>query len=327
MMLLVCSVGLYYSRPPVDAKDNFHSILACLYLAVLMLTGQGEPDGVMPWYTRVVISFTAIFAIAQFAIPASMLTWGFEQEAERNIIKNHEREKKISAQVLQGLHLPESSSSSDESDRESEWEGYLEQVAGSDDSDSDSKKSEKSGDIEKQASEASAVKLLHTAELEHALTNQELVRAKRIFGRLDQDGDGLCRAEQIRGITDSDQEAKDLLEQLQNFAVGDDVTMSDFILWLSDVKTRYHRYGDKVFLRLLNQMEIMISKKTKAASRWRQGFRAIKRGEDVGASCHLPGPPGPPTEAAATGDLESTIKKLRENVQNLKDELTLLKPE
>ena len=48
--------------------------LATLYLSLLMLCGQGEPEGDLPWYTEVVVSLTACFSIAFFAIPASMLS-------------------------------------------------------------------------------------------------------------------------------------------------------------------------------------------------------------------------------------------------------------
>ena len=48
-----------------------------------MLTGQGGPDGDLPWYTKAVVILTGLFSIGMFAIPASMLTWGFEAEAER----------------------------------------------------------------------------------------------------------------------------------------------------------------------------------------------------------------------------------------------------
>ena len=54
-----------------------------MYLSALMLTGQGGPDGDLPWYTKSVILMTGIFSIGMFAIPASMLTWGFEAEAQR----------------------------------------------------------------------------------------------------------------------------------------------------------------------------------------------------------------------------------------------------
>jgi hypothetical protein len=54
-----------------------------MYLATLVLTGQGGPDGDLPWYTKGVVLMTGIFSVAMFAIPASMLTWGFEAEAQR----------------------------------------------------------------------------------------------------------------------------------------------------------------------------------------------------------------------------------------------------
>lgn len=311
VMLLTCSIVLYYTRPPVDPKANFSSILNCFYLSVLILTGQGIPDGVMPWYTSVVISITAIFAIAQFAIPASMLTWGFEQEAERNIKKNHDHEKKIASKLLKGKQIPESSSSSDASDRESEWEGYLEQVAGSD-SESDSNKSKKSGDkVDKPVENVR----------EHALTPEEKVRAERIFSKLDKDGDGLCRWEQIRAITDSEVEAKALLKQLRTFAVGDDVTMHDFIVWLSDVKTSYINYGDKVFLRLLNKMETMLSK-TKATASWRKAATAIKAVKVAGK---LPAVLATGAPAPATAEQEQLVQMLREKLLGLEGQLSRMK--
>ena len=66
---------LYYLRPSDDDDDGqFESMLATLYLSLLMLCGQGEPEGDLPWYTEVVVSLTACFSIAFFAIPASMLS-------------------------------------------------------------------------------------------------------------------------------------------------------------------------------------------------------------------------------------------------------------
>merc|ERR1719171_2858745 len=120
-MLLACSIMLFYTKPPLemDHIDNFSSVLACMYLAILMLTGQGEPNGQLPWYTRLVVCFTALFAIAQFAIPASMLTWGFEQEAEHNIVVKHEKEEKMVDRAMAEADAIGcmSSSSSGESDR------------------------------------------------------------------------------------------------------------------------------------------------------------------------------------------------------------------
>merc|ERR1719476_941555 len=95
VLLLVLSTILFYLRPSEDAsQDDFSSIPATMYLSVMMLTGQGQPEGTLPWYTKVICAVTAIFAVAQFAIPASMLTWGFEQEAERRIKLQHEKRVK-----------------------------------------------------------------------------------------------------------------------------------------------------------------------------------------------------------------------------------------
>lgn len=85
-LVLVTAVAMYYLRPrpshgEVDA--DFSSIGATMYLTTLMLTGQGGPEGDLPWYTQAIVLVTGIFSVAMFAIPASMLTWGFEAEAER----------------------------------------------------------------------------------------------------------------------------------------------------------------------------------------------------------------------------------------------------
>ena len=88
---------------------DFNSLASTMYLSTLMLTGQGGPEGerkyftfyfliysilllyntklyfviIVPWYTKGVVLLTGVFSIGMFAIPASMLTWGFEAEAER----------------------------------------------------------------------------------------------------------------------------------------------------------------------------------------------------------------------------------------------------
>jgi voltage-gated potassium channel len=87
-LVLFTSVLLYICRPRSSDNSNnnvnFDSIGDTLYIATLMLTGQGGPDGDnLPWYTKAVILLTSVFSVAMFAIPASMLTWGFEAEAER----------------------------------------------------------------------------------------------------------------------------------------------------------------------------------------------------------------------------------------------------
>lgn len=75
-MVLFTSVLMYYMRP--KNHEQFESLSATIYLATLMLTGQGGPDGQLPWYTSAVVLLTGVFSIGMFAIPASMLTWGFE---------------------------------------------------------------------------------------------------------------------------------------------------------------------------------------------------------------------------------------------------------
>ena len=84
-LILFTGCLMYYLRPQgQDAVEDFKSLSSSMYVSTLMLTGQGGPDGTdLPWYTRSVILLTGAFSIGMFAIPASMLTWGFEAEAER----------------------------------------------------------------------------------------------------------------------------------------------------------------------------------------------------------------------------------------------------
>jgi hypothetical protein len=100
--LLVCTcltlgtaVLLYELRPPAlaasggsadtsDNHDDFASLAATLYLAIALLTGQGGPSSSdLPWYTKGVVVLTSLISVAVFAIPASMLNWGWEAEAAR----------------------------------------------------------------------------------------------------------------------------------------------------------------------------------------------------------------------------------------------------
>jgi hypothetical protein len=101
--LLVCTcltlgtaVLLYELRPAATAAtgsgggagtsdhDDFASLPATLYLAIALLTGQGGPSSSdLPWYTKAVVVLTSLISVAVFAIPASMLNWGWEAEAAR----------------------------------------------------------------------------------------------------------------------------------------------------------------------------------------------------------------------------------------------------
>jgi hypothetical protein len=47
LLMFGTSVLLFYLRP--NDGEQFASIPACFYLALLMLCGQGEPEGELPW--------------------------------------------------------------------------------------------------------------------------------------------------------------------------------------------------------------------------------------------------------------------------------------
>ena len=85
-LVMLTSVLLYYLRPPNQSSPEFRSIPSTIFLSILMLTGQDtwiKTSESMPWYTKIVVGFTGALSVAMFAIPVSLLTWGFEAEAER----------------------------------------------------------------------------------------------------------------------------------------------------------------------------------------------------------------------------------------------------
>ena len=117
-LVLLTSILMYYLRPRGDAVNmvddmgDFNSIGSTMVLSLMMLTGQGGPSGDLPWYTQAVVLMTSLFSVAMFAIPASMLTWGFEAEAQR---LGEKAKKKIMAQKRgEVYHDSTSSSSSDD---------------------------------------------------------------------------------------------------------------------------------------------------------------------------------------------------------------------
>jgi len=115
---------MYYLRPQgddvdlVDDASDFESISKTMVLSTLMLTGQGGPSGKLPWYTQLVVLLTGIFSVAMFAIPASMLTWGFEAEAER--LGRRAKDRAMTRRKGE-VYISETSSSSSES---SDVSGY-----------------------------------------------------------------------------------------------------------------------------------------------------------------------------------------------------------
>jgi hypothetical protein len=101
-----------------------------MYLSTLMLTGQGLDLPDLPWYTKGVVLMTSAFSIGMFAIPVSMLTWGFEAEAERCAKRSRQLKKR---------RMSRASSSYDASSTEdySTDEEYQKIIAGEDTDDED----------------------------------------------------------------------------------------------------------------------------------------------------------------------------------------------
>ena len=127
-VFLTVSTGmlLYVLRPEHDLENDFGSIAATLYLSTMMLTGQGGPGGELPWYTKSVVLLTSVFSVAIFAIPASMLTWGFEAEAER-----------MAAAAYRRANKPDTDSSTSSSEGDTTDDEYFKLIAGGGDDDSE----------------------------------------------------------------------------------------------------------------------------------------------------------------------------------------------
>jgi len=211
ILVLLLSTLLFYLRPP-GQSDEYRSILATMYLAIMMLTGQGAPDGPLPWYTKMMVCCCSVFAVGLFAIQASMLTWGFEQEAERRLKKHGERKKRQQQrQQLQLEDLPEDSTSSGEEDLEQQWEEYEHMVASSDDDEEKSK--------------------------EKTLTTYESARILKIYAkldRLDSGQSGKIKTEELSKYLGHTQFENDLAVLDAN---GDGyTTCEEFLEWLEHKK-------------------------------------------------------------------------------------------
>lgn len=115
ILLLFTSTALYYANRSSD-DDDFASIPATMYLSILMLTGQGDPDGDLNLATQIVCAVTAVFSVGMVAIPASMLTFGFEIEATR--LAKRRRERRLRRRLRWELKDIDIASSSDSSDAE-----------------------------------------------------------------------------------------------------------------------------------------------------------------------------------------------------------------
>lgn len=147
---------MYYLRPRDEDNPQFKSLPATLYLATMMLTGQGGPDGSLPWYTSCVVVLTGVFSIGMFAIPASMLTWGFEGEAER-LAKL--RWKRASGNLSKETKQNEDDINDDWSYSSADYstdQEYLNVIAGG------------IGDDDSDDEETKALKAFHLADIDHS---------------------------------------------------------------------------------------------------------------------------------------------------------------
>ena len=158
LLMMTTSTLLWYMAPQHDSAgddaDDFSSIPATFYLSILMLTGQGTPTGILPWYTKVIVMLTAVFSVPIFVIPSSMLTWGFEAEAERLMQKKREARKKLKLAKRRGTRVDSSSSSDEQNIFESEdeevaWDEYERVVLGEDNDDGKKEENEMSKDDKK----------------------------------------------------------------------------------------------------------------------------------------------------------------------------------
>jgi len=128
-MVLFTSTLLFVVSDEAEREANgMDSIPDAMYLAVLMLTGQGGPEGDLSDLMKLVTVCTAFLSVPFFAVPSAMLTWGFEGEAQRLATKERRRAKR--KQLYGQQAALQFSSSSSESDGLNE---YLEEVGGSSD--------------------------------------------------------------------------------------------------------------------------------------------------------------------------------------------------
>jgi Ion transport protein len=161
--LLVCffltlgtAVLLYLCRPPTDlnsadGRSDFSSIPATLYLSIALLTGQGGPrdEDDLPWYTKAIVVLTSLVSVVMFAIPASMLTWGWEAEAARMAKRARRRaleKQRVNREQGATATGNDADTSSSSSDGETTDEEYFRVIAGEGDGDEsntdDAKKSQ-----------------------------------------------------------------------------------------------------------------------------------------------------------------------------------------
>lgn len=99
------------------------SIPGSLYIALGMLTGSGAPERVDTTPLRVICSISSVFSVAVCSIPAAMLAWGFEAEAEKRIESRRESLKARMSAERAGRPFDEDDAFTSESSQSS-WEEF-----------------------------------------------------------------------------------------------------------------------------------------------------------------------------------------------------------
>ena len=117
LLVIMTATALFYADP-----EQFPSIPATLYISLGMLTGSGTPEDIDSVALMVISSISSVFSVAVCAIPAAMLAWGFEAEAEKRIEARREVLKGKAQAARLGIPYDDNSSTSESSD--SSWEEY-----------------------------------------------------------------------------------------------------------------------------------------------------------------------------------------------------------
>lgn len=274
-----------------------------------MLTGQGQPEGDLPWYTKLVCCLTAFLSVPVFVIPSSMLTWGFEAEAERLVVQKHEEYKAEVKRIARGEVEPISSDSSSENEDgvrgDQAWAMYEQTIAGSDDEEDDEDEDD------------SGVKKAISKNVKIDCAEQH--RAVRVFQAFDKSGDGSM---QIRELCDGlqDQDSSELIMNLDEDESGE-VTIAEWLAYLSAMRDQH---GDTVVRMFLKRCE-------ESLGLWKQNDALCQKStrKDEQSSALRPQPQVQQT--ALQGDdqavlqglvaqmtaLTAAVEKMQENVDNL----------
>jgi len=277
VLVLILSVLLYMMAPQdVNSHaEDYSSITACMYLAVMMLTGQGQPDGVLPWYTKIVVCITCVFAVGLFAIQASMLTWGFENEADRRIKKN-KKEKDDKVKAIMAGEDGSISSSSSEDDPDSDWEDYEENIAGSD---SDSEEEVYDENLPAYCEELDRMRDSFLPQHRECLI--------KVFKHLSVSADGQLDKEELTNIPGFNAEV--FLNRLDKEDDSTSISFTEFVGWVRTVKETQTSEIFKLFLKDLVkackaskerkrklQAEEKYEPQVQHIERFAQSFRSLK---------------------------------------------------